>query len=131
MQDVTQEMKARVYLVRAVEEIASSLGDLARVLIQGIRPDNEAMRGNIALGLERAASYVRGNTFVAKVEDNPENDATDFAHPAWWRGNDAGVFTLCTLINKILDGEDLAGFCSDPWHTTRERIYNLVREAKK
>ena len=34
--------------------------------------------------------------------DNPEMDATDFAHPAWWRGADHGtLMTAKTFINLI------------------------------
>jgi len=36
--------------------------------------------------------------------DDPSLDATDGAHPAWWRGNDAGVAGAVRIINEALDG---------------------------
>lgn len=57
-------------LVMAVTEIGSCQADLGRVIAQGITTENEATRGNIALGLERAAAYVRGQSFQ-RAPDNP------------------------------------------------------------
>lgn len=62
--------------------------------------------------------------------DYPEHDATDGAHPAWWRGNDHAVFSLCQMINEILDGKDHPGGASnEPWESTRRRIRELVAKA--
>ena len=36
--------------------------------------------------------------------DDPTTDATDGAHPAWWRGSDAGVAGAVRIINEALDG---------------------------
>lgn len=60
-------------------------------------------------------------------KDNEELDGTDAAHPAWWRGNDAGVAQVCAKINAILDGADVFGTASEPWESTRRR----VAEARK
>lgn len=51
-------------LLVAVSEIGGCLTDLGRVIRQGIRVDNEAARGSIALGLERAACLVRGQSIA-------------------------------------------------------------------
>lgn len=40
------------------------------------------------------------------LPDDPEWDATDFAHPAWWRGNDAGADAVVRRLEKVLDGKD-------------------------
>lgn len=40
---------------------------------------------------------------VRSQADNPDYDATDFSHPAWWRGNDQGVWRVIDIVNKILD----------------------------
>lgn len=40
------------------------------------------------------------------IPDDPENDHTDYAHPAWWRGNDVGCVMTTLRIKKALDGED-------------------------
>ncbi len=36
--------------------------------------------------------------------DSPIFDGTDAAHPAWWRGNDAGVAGAVMRIREVLDG---------------------------
>jgi len=65
------------------------------------------------------------------VEDDPEADATDFAHPAWWRGHHATTLVFCALVNDILDGkDDGAGFNCEPWHTLRRRLLT-IRESLK
>lgn len=38
--------------------------------------------------------------------DDPSLDGTDFAHPAWWRGNDRGVEAMCKIIEKTMRGEN-------------------------
>lgn len=44
----------------AVIAVGEALADMGTLLTQGIRDDNQAKRGSIAVGLERAAAYVRG-----------------------------------------------------------------------
>ena len=64
---------------------------------------------------------------IQLAKDDPEMDATDFAHPAWWRGNDQGVIVLCGMINKILDGKDEGhGTSREPWESTRRRLIALA-----
>ena len=53
-------------LMAGVTEIGAVLGDLGRVIRQGIHEDNEGMRGNLAMGLERAACLMRGQHMSAK-----------------------------------------------------------------
>jgi hypothetical protein len=45
-----------------------------------------------------------------RAADDPELDSTDFAHPAWWRGNDRGVEAACECIASILDGTSTGPF---------------------
>ena len=40
------------------------------------------------------------------VDDKPECDGTDFAHPAFWRGEEYGVRGTVMRIRQILDGSD-------------------------
>jgi len=57
------------------------------------------------------------------VLDDPELDATDAAHPAWWRGHDHTSQVFCQLVTDILDGKDTGwGFNYEPWHTLRRRL---------
>jgi len=38
-----------------------------------------------------------------ELADNPELDATDAAHPAWWRGNEAGLICTVRVLNERMD----------------------------
>lgn len=61
--------------------------------------------------------------------DNPEFDATDAAHPAWWRGHDHTTQVFCDLVVKILDGKDDGGGANhEPWGVTRRRVLALRAE---
>lgn len=59
--------------------------------------------------------------------DDPENDATDFAHPAWWRGNDHGVETVCQILLAVLDGSKKPGgrYASERLQKVVDQIYAL------
>lgn len=46
------------------------------------------------------------------IEDDPSNDATDFAHPAWWRGHDHGFAGAVRMFKKALT-EKPAGVVAD------------------
>ena len=64
-------------------------------------------------------------------KDNEELDGTDAAHPAWWRGNDAGVAQVCAKINAILDGADVFGTASEPWESTRRRVAEARKDSER
>lgn len=58
-----------------------------------------------------------------ETPDNSELDATDGAHPAWWRGHDHATKVFCQKVNEILDGkDDGSGVASEPWESTRRRL---------
>lgn len=62
------------------------------------------------------------------MNDNPELDGTDYAHPAYWRGEDHAVIVLCQKINNILNGhDDGRGHSNEPWESTRRRLLELVK----
>jgi hypothetical protein len=64
--------------------------------------------------------------------DVPECDGTDAAHPAWWRGHEQAVASLCQLINQILDGKKRGnGIASEPWESTRNRLHDLFISVNK
>jgi hypothetical protein len=66
------------------------------------------------------------------IEQNDiQGDGTDAAHPAYWRGHDDSCQQCCALINEILDGVPMSGMCSEPWESTRWRIFNLMTLAYK
>jgi hypothetical protein len=59
--------------------------------------------------------------------DHPDLDATDGAHPAWWRGHDYTAKRLCQRVNEILDGNVPHGVANEPWESTRRRLLSLVQ----
>jgi hypothetical protein len=59
------------------------------------------------------------------LPDYLEADGTDAAHPAWWRGQDHGVHSLCQHINEILDGKEPTGVSREPWESTRKNLAAL------
>lgn len=65
---MTQDQREYRYLLMALQLLGECAADLARVAIQGIRPENESNRGGIAAGLDRAAAYVRLKPFAPKVD---------------------------------------------------------------
>jgi len=61
--------------------------------------------------------------------DNPELDATDWAHPAWWRGNDRGVEATCEMLHAIIDGKYPQGTVGyEPLERLRWRIQGLLEQ---
>lgn len=68
---------------------------------------------------------------VERLRDDPECDATDLAHPAWWRGNDAGVHATVEVIRRVLDsGLDGGVSGYKPLQEIRERVERL-RESQR
>lgn len=67
---------------------------------------------------------------LARLRDDPEQDGTDFAHPAWWRGHEQAVLVMCQTINEVLDGkDDGAGVNYEPWGAVRRRLLKLAQVA--
>ena len=76
----------------------------------------------------RDSAFAKADAILTKVPaDYPDADATDAAHPAWWRGHDHTAAVFCQLVTKILDGEDNGGgFNYEPWGTLRKRLVALM-----
>ena len=54
-------------------------------------------------------------------------DGTDYANPAYYRGQDHCLRLMCFKINQILDGKDDGrGVSNEPWESTRRRLLELV-----
>lgn len=66
------------------------------------------------------------------ILDYPDLDGTDWAHPAWWRGNDDGVRGVAMRIKKILDGKDdgagVIGY--DVLEKVRRTLLEIMRRVK-
>lgn len=63
-----------------------------------------------------------------KAYDDPEADATDGAHPAWWRGNDAGVDGAVRRVNEALDTSETLCLGSPDLQKLCERVRALQGE---
>ncbi len=75
-----------------------------------------------------AALNAYASAAPASGQDDPEWDGTDAAHPAWWRGNDAGYRSITRMIEGILDGTyDGSGVSAEPWESVKQRLVMLVR----
>lgn len=62
--------------------------------------------------------------------DDPDLDATDWAHPAWWRGQRHGVETAIRSIEAVIV-HGLVGSCADPkLQALRKKIDGLVRQSE-
>ncbi len=76
-----QLAKIEVESVEAVGRLAAAEAEVKR------------LRGDLAAERRLTLSY-----------DDPSLDGTDGAHPAWWRGSDAGVAGAVRIVNEALDG---------------------------
>lgn len=78
-------------------------------LVSTARANAEREIANARVGKENEELRQERDGWKLKAElliDYPVNDATDAAHPAWWRGNDMGVASATRRIQKTLDGKD-------------------------
>jgi hypothetical protein len=51
----------------------------------------------------------------SQVYDRPEDDATDAAHPAWWRGHDHGSLKVAELLFRVcLEGATVGAHYAAP-----------------
>ena len=64
-------------------------------------------------------------------DDSPDLDATDFAHPAWWRGHDYAMSLICADLRMVLAGEEPAGTCAEPYESVRRAVWELVTKKGK
>lgn len=74
---------------------------------------------------EKATEWWRQRALQLAAQDNSENDCTDYAHPAWWRGYDCATAMAIQEVTEILDGDGtLNGTCNEPWESLRRRLVN-------
>lgn len=62
--------------------------------------------------------------------DDPKWDATEAAHPAWWRGYDHAVMAVCDEVNQIIDGKKPLGVCREPYQSLRLRLAHAIEVAE-
>lgn len=73
------------------------------------------------------ALQIASDAMNVVLMDDPEMDGTDWAHPAWHRGNDYAHAMLVAEANRILDSEvPLHGVSHEPWESLRKRLARIV-----
>ncbi len=64
-----------------------------------------------------------------KQWDDPEFDSTDWAHPAWWRGSEYGLWCAIHLVEKIINGKETGiGAMHEDGDKLRQMVLVLKRE---
>lgn len=131
LNDVTAERDQLRAEAERLRGVSSMPPDYVKNVIRASRGDRKKMREATARAeaAEAIVATLRGALEEAR-KDNEELDGTDAAHPAWWRGNDAGVAQVCAKINAILDGADVFGTASEPWESTRRRVAEARRDSE-
>lgn len=77
--------------------------------------------------LRRLGSLLLG--YKTAAIDDPQWDATDAAHPAWWRGETYGAHKAAELITNILSGKETGkGAVNEPVQTMRQKVLDLKAE---
>lgn len=67
------------------------------------------------------------------IKDVAEWDGTDAAHPAWWRGEEAGVRGACMRVEEALRG-NAVGVCREPLQAVRDKlgkVASLILEVER
>ncbi len=82
---------------------------------------------------EARAQYTAACTKLAEAQhtDIPDNDGTSYAHPAWWRGQEAGdryrLADVVTELSLLLGVEITTDELPERW----EALKQIVKEARK
>ena len=68
--------------------------------------------------------------YELKSANNSELDATDFAHPAWWRGQDDGVFKSVSAFHSWLEEDYIkaGSYQYRPMQEARDKIIAIINE---
>jgi len=67
-----------------------------------------------------------------ELADDPQWDATDSAHPAWWRGNDAGANAVAAIALNAAHGMKHSGvYGSDLIERMAKEIESLLAIARE
>lgn len=111
---------------------AETLTHLERIMDAKIRSSQNITNGSVVLIdnkiIEESRQILLNSTMLEPIKDCPEMDATNFAHPAWWRGHEHTINVLCQKINQILDGQDDGkGISSEPWESVRRKLLDIMR----
>lgn len=63
------------------------------------------------------------------IPDDPEDDGTDYAHPAYWRGSEAGVRGATMRMRQAAEGhDDGSGVIGSP---ELEKVRRMILDLRK
>lgn len=112
----------------SLERAITAYSEAKEAAVQARDYDGAAMLRQYIEGLkEKLRKTAPGAGSI--IADRPDCDGTDAAHPAFWRGHDHAIKTACQMLNEIMDGRaEPAGVSSEPWESTRRRLYALVHK---
>ncbi len=66
------------------------------------------------------------------MEDNPELDGTDAAHPAWWRGQEHGAVGITiSMMNAFKEPRHSGKFSNPLMNELREKIWSVQEKIEK
>ncbi len=66
---------------------------------------------------------------IINMNDDPQWDTTDAAHPAWWRGEQYSAYMASKLVENILTGRDNGkGVMNEPLETMRRSVIALKKQ---
>lgn len=102
--------------------------DTLKAEIAKWRADTEVLRTLPAALDDLREENERLKSENEKLKDNPDFDATDAAHPAWWRGNDAGVEAACDQVLAMLSTGRRGSYGSPKLTAISEKVERLTRE---
>lgn len=81
-------------------------------------------------GAEPCRGYSVALAEIDRLRDMPDTDASEDAHPAWWRGVDHGCCEAVEVLRKAADGEDdgvgVIGY--EPLEALRRRLIAMRAE---
>jgi len=100
--------------------------EIANVVAAHIWGESVGVPGELPKAKAALATLIRPHV----TGDCPEADATDYAHPAWWRGHNYTVEVFCRMVNDIIDGKKSSkGISGEPWESTKRRLFALAATA--
>jgi len=114
--------------LKLIEDLKQEANYLRTFANDGLNLANNGLTTPASL-MDQAADEIEK---LRKAYDDPQWDATDAAHPAWWRGEDFGAYMAAKLIADILSGKETGkGAMNDPVATMRDSILVLKKRCKK
>jgi hypothetical protein len=119
-----RDWDATITLVRGALEFNKTINDNKI----GVPTIPDTRQGGLHAVLDEAGRVsLRAREAIGAV-DNPDLDGTDGAHPAWWRGNDAGVHSAAQIILKAATTDTGSGVIASKEMEAARRVVISMRD---